>query len=389
MKYGNSVIYLDYNATTPCDPRVVEAMLPFFSRYFGNPASQVHVLGRRASQAVEEAREQVAQLINAQPHEIVFTSGATESNNLAITGVMLAKRPGRRKVVTTRIEHKSVLEPCLRAHMFEHEVDFLDVDAFGRVDLESAAKVITDETALVSVQAANNEIGTVQDIAALAELAHEKGALFHCDAAQAVGKIEVDVEAWGVDLLSMSGHKLYGPKGIGVLYLRGGRRRFPIVPLICGGGQEDSVRSGTLNVPGIVGLGEACKILNESWREEAVRIARLRDHFEERLKARLPTVVYNGDREHRLPGTSSITFPGIDAEALIANTPALAWSIGSACNSGALEPSHVLMAIGLDRTTAYQTARVGIGRFTTREELDDAVDQIAKAVTRLREVGMG
>ena len=378
------MIYLDYNATTPCDPRVVEAMLPYFYEKFGNPSSREHAYGRTAAAAVEQARERVAELINALPQEIVFTSGATESNNLAITGVAMARVPARTRIVTTPIEHKSVLEPGRRVDRFGCELVLLRVDRNGRVDLEYASEVITDKTALVSVQAANNEIGTVQDIATLAQLTHERGAFFHCDAAQAVGKIEVDVEAWGVDLLSLSGHKIYGPKGIGVLYVRGGRRRFPITPILYGGGHEDNLRSGTPNVPAIVGLGEACRILSESWQEEARRIANLRDRFEAALKSHLPSVIFNGDSKHRIPGTTNVTFPGIDAEALIANAHELALSTGSACNSGALEPSYVLTAIGMDRTQAYQTLRVGIGRFTTPDEIDSAVDHIVAAVNQIK-----
>lgn len=378
------MIYLDYNASTPCDPRVVEAMLPYFSRHYGNPSSQEHAFGRTAASAVETARGHVAQLINAHPQEILFTSGATESNNLAITGVIQANQAGRCKILTTKIEHKSVLEPIMRAAEFGYEVDFMPVDSTGKVDLERAAELITEDTALVSVQAANNEIGTVQDIKALAALAGEKGALFHCDAAQAVGKIDVDVDEWAVDFLSISAHKLYGPKGVGALYVRGGRRRAPLMPLLFGGGQEDGLRAGTLNVPGIVGFGEACRILLQSWREEAQRVSELRDRFEAALAERIPTVVFNGHPVERLPGTTSVTFPGIDAEALIVNTTDLALSTGSACNSGALEPSYVLLAIGLDRTRAYQTFRVGIGRFTTSDEIDAAVEQITAAVERMQ-----
>ncbi|HHW11363.1 MAG TPA: cysteine desulfurase [Firmicutes bacterium] len=380
------MINLDYHSTTPCDPRVVQAMLPYFHEKFGNPSSTQHAFGREAAAAVRRARDQVANLINAYPQEIIFTSGATESNNLAITGVALLEIPGRRRIVTTKIEHKSVLETCHWAQRFGYEVELLDVDQTGRVNLDHAEQVITSETALVSVQAANNEIGTIQDIPALTQLAHERGALFHCDAAQAIGKIKVDVLEWNVDLMSLSGHKLYGPKGIGVLYLCGGKRGFPILPLMHGGGQEDGLRSGTLNVPAIVGLGEACRILDECWQDEAQRIMYLRDRFEEIIKKRYPDVVINGNKAYRLPGSSSITFPGIDAEVLMANTPDLAWSTGSACNSGALEPSHVLLAISKNRTRAYETMRVGIGRFTTQEDIDLAVDLIIGALERIQQL---
>jgi cysteine desulfurase len=376
------MIYLDYNASTPCDPRVVEAMLPYFYEKFGNP-SQAHGFGRVAAISVRRAREYVAKLINTDPQKLIFTSGATESNNIAIMGVVLSNIHKRCKIVTTKIEHSSVLEPCKRTSIYGCKICYLPVDNTGRVDLDAAADIITDDTALVSVQAANNEIGTVQDIKALAAIAHERGALFHCDAAQAVGKTAVDVQELDVDLLSISGHKLYGPKGIGVLYIQGEPNHFPLTPLMIGGGQENGLRPGTLNVPGIVGIGEACRIMDSCWQEEAQRIAGLRDYFEDKIRERFPTVRFNGNRKYRLPGTTSITFPGIDTEALLANTPDLAWSVGSACNSGALEPSHVLLGIGVDRISAYQTIRVGIGRFTTQNELGIAAELISSAIHRI------
>lgn len=379
-------IYLDYHASTPCDPRVVEAMLPYFTEKCANPSSITHRAGYEVSLTVTEARAKVADLIGARQSEIVFTSGATEANNLAILGLLSKQRDQRRKVVTTPIEHKSVLGPLAHAGQKGFDVVYLPVDTTGAVSIEAAEEIIDNETVLVSIQAANNEIGTIQPVAEIAAIAHERGALVHCDAAQAVGKIPVDVEAWDVDFLSLSGHKLYGPKGVGALYVRGGRRTSPLVPQMFGGGQEDGLRPGTLNVPGIVGLGEACQIAKELMHDEAVRIAQLRDYFEEKLIRELPWIRRNGNLARRLSGNSSLTFPGIDAEALMAHTSFIAWSTGSACSSGALEPSHVLLAIGLDRTEAYQTLRVGIGRFTTQEEIDIAANAIVQAVHRIRKL---
>jgi len=374
-------IYLDYHATTPCDPRVVEVMLPYLTSDFGNPASGFHVYGRRAARAVEMAREQVAALIGAQASEIVFTSGATESNNLVLLGLTSSDQ-SRRRIVTTAVEHKSVLEPCRILHERGFEVVVLPVLPDGTVDLAAAEAAINEETLLVSVQTANNEIGTIQPIAVLAELAHRRGALLHTDAAQAVGKIPFDVEELGIDFASVSAHKLYGPKGIGALYVRSGLRR-RLTPLLLGGGQEFNLRPGTLNVPAIVGFGEACRLAREEMPEEARRVAALRDLLESQLANRIPGLRFNGHRTRRLPGNSSITFPKIEADVLIANVPEVALSTGSACSSGTIEPSHVLTAIGLDWEEAHATIRIGIGRFTTREEIERAAHLIALAWERL------
>lgn len=379
-------IYLDYHASTPCDPRVVEAMLPYFTERCANPSSITHRAGYEVSLAIEDARAKVADLIGAQRGEIVFTSGATEANNLAILGLLIGQSSGRKKIVTIPIEHKSVLGPLAYARKRGFEVVYLPVDATGTVSIDAAQELIDEGTLLVSIQAANNEIGTIQPVAEISAIAHERGALVHCDAAQAVGKIPVDVEAWDVDFLTLSGHKLYGPKGIGALYVKGGRRTAPLMPQMFGGGQEDGLRPGTLNAPGIIGLGEACRLAKELMRDEAIRIAEFRDCFEARLMKELPWVRRNGNLGRRLPGNSSLTFPGIDAEALMANTSFVAWSTGSACTSGALEPSHVLLGIGLSRTEAFQTLRVGIGRFTTREEIEVAAEAIIHAVHRIQEL---
>ncbi|HEX8600716.1 MAG TPA: cysteine desulfurase family protein [Chloroflexia bacterium] len=390
------MIYLDYHATTLCDPRVVEAMLPYFGVSFGNPSSTIHEAGQNALSAVDTARQQVADLIGARPGAIIFTAGATESNNLAILGLALGTQAGyhlgvntqpkRRRIVTTAIEHKSVLGPCHALEQEGYEVVTLPVRSDGRVDLEAARGAIADGTLLVAVQAANNEIGTIQPIAEIAEMAHAKGALILCDAAQAVGKIPVDVEAWDVDLLSISAHKMYGPKGVGALYIRGGAYGLPIKPLMYGGGQERELRPGTLNVPGIVGFGAACALSTELMLVEAKRVSSLRDSLEKILIAALPHVRRNGALDNRLPGNSSITFPELDAEALIANLPNIAVSTGSACTSGAPEPSHVLTAIGLDRQDAYSTVRIGIGRFTTESEIALTTKAIVEAAERLTRI---
>lgn len=376
------MIYLDYHATTPCDPRVVETMLPYFSQTFGNPSSALHAYGRKADDAVETAREQVAKLIGAKTGELFFTSGATESNNLAILGLQNA-HPSRKRIVTTAIEHKAVLEPVKALAAQGYEAVYLPLLPGGLVDVSAAANLINHETLLVSVQAANNEIGTLQPITQLAQIAHQHGAFVHTDAAQAVGKIPVDVNAWDVDLLSLSGHKLYGPKGVGALFVRGGRRQVPLQPLWLGGGQERGLRSGTSNVPGIVGLGQAAHLAQSEMPTEAQRVAALRDSLERQLKSQIPGLQVNGLLSSRLPGNSSLSFPGVEGDALILNAPELALSMGSACNTGAPEPSYVLTAIGLSRDLAYSTLRIGLGRFTTANEIDAAVGALAKAYREL------
>jgi len=376
-------IYLDYNATTPCDPRVVQAMLPYFSEIYGNPATGLHIQGRKAARAVDEAREQVAALIGCQPGEIIFTGGATESNNLAILGLGRAHRHrGRTRIVTSAVEHKAVLLPCRRLQEEGYELIVLPVDQQGRVSIEAAEVAINDQTLLVSVQAANNEVGTLQPIAEIAEIAHRHGALVHCDAAQAVGKMPVNLatEAWSVDFLSLSAHKMYGPKGVGALFIRNGPRAYAMEPLLYGGGQERGLRSGTTNVPGIVGFGEACRICTAELAEESRRIAGLRDHFEQVLLAAIPGLRINARAADRLPNTSSLTFPNMDADAFLLNLPDVMMGTGSACSSGALEPSHVLLAMGLSRAEAGATARASLGRFTTDDQIERATKRIIEAV---------
>ena len=372
-------IYLDYNATTPCDPRVVEKMLPYFTEIYGNPANGFHKQGKLSAKAVDEAREQVADLIGARSQEIVFTSGATESDNLAILGSARIHRGEKRnRIVTSAVEHKAVLLACKKLQEEGFDVVFLPVDKEGRVLLDKAKDAINENTLLVSVQGANNEIGTIQPIAQLAELAHKNGAVIHCDAAQTVGKIPVSVEEWDVDLLSMSAHKLYGPKGIGALYIRGGSNALPLEPIWYGGGQENGLRSGTMNVPSIVGFGEACKICVTELPKESVRICKMRDNLESELLSQSALLIINGSNVIRLPNTSSLTFPGIDADALILNAPEIMIGTGSACTSGAIEPSHVLTAIGLSREDANATIRVSMGRYTLDNQIDRIVSEIVQ-----------
>jgi len=361
-------------------------MLPYFSEVYGNPATGLHIQGRKAARAIDEAREQVAVLINCRPGEIIFTGGATESNNLAILGLARANRhSARTRIVTSAVEHKAVLLPCRRLQEEGYELVMLPVDRQGRISIEAAEAAINDQTLLVSVQAANNEVGTIQPIAQIAEIAHRHGAIIHCDAAQAVGKIPIDLTSqdWSVDLLSISAHKLYGPKGVGALFIRNGPHSYHIEPLLYGGGQESGLRSGTANVPGIVGFGEACRICKAELEEESRRIAGLRDSFEQALLATLPSLKINARRGPRLPNTSSLTFPGIDADALLLSLPEVMMGTGSACSSGAPEPSHVLLAMGLSRAEASSTVRASLGRFTTASQIERATKLIVAAVQKL------
>ncbi len=378
------VIYLDYNATTPCDPRVVEKMLPYFNQFFANPANGYHPLGRAAARAIDDARAQVAALVHTQPENIIFTGGATESNNLAILG--LARRAAsappparRRQIVPSAVEHKAVLLPCKQLQANGFELTVLPVDSNGRVSLEAAKAAISDQTLLVSIQAANNEIGTLQPVAEIAAVAHEYGALVHCDAAQAVGKIALDMEVIGVDFLSLSAHKLYGPKGIGALCSRTSAAWRALEPLYYGGGQELGLRSGTSNVPAIVGFGEACRIAAECLSVEGKEIEEQRDQLERELAAAIPGIAFNAQGAQRLPNTASVIFPDVDADALLLNAPGVMLGLGSACNSRALEPSHVLEAIGLSRERAFSTVRITLGRFTSQADVTEAVKQIAQA----------
>lgn len=376
-------IYLDYQATTPMDPRVLDAMLPYLTDQFGNPASTQHRFGNAAETAVETARAQVAGLIGAGPREIVFTSGATESNNLAVKGAARFHKARRPHVVTLETEHKCVLESCNRLKREGHDVTVLPVGADGLVELARLAEAIADTTVLVSIMAVNNEIGVIQPLAEIGALCRAKGAYFHCDAAQAAGKIPIDVEAMAIDLLSISGHKVYGPKGIGALYVRR-RPRVRLEPLFDGGGQERGFRAGTLPAAVCVGLGEACAIAARAMTEEAGRLEAQRDLFLGLITAALDGVMVNGDLEARIPGNLNLSFAGVTSEDLIAALPELAISSGSACTSASVEPSYVLRALRLPEERAAGGVRIGFGRFTGEDELRRAAALVIAAVDRLR-----
>jgi cysteine desulfurase len=380
-------VYLDYQATTPTDPRVVAAMLPYFTEKFGNPHSTSHRFGREAAAAVEQARGEVAALIGAEPREIVFTSGATESNNAALKGAMRFLRDERRAekdhVVTVATEHKCVLETCRQLEREGFSVTILPVGQDGLLDLDRLAAAIGPRTGLVSIMAVNNEIGVIQPLARIGALCRSRGVLFHTDAAQAIGKIPVDVEAMRIDLLSISGHKIYGPKGIGALYARR-RPRVRLMPLIDGGGQERGFRSGTLATPLCVGLGRACAIAQAEMVAENVALEALRRRLLAGLRSRVPGTRLNGTAEHRVAGNLNVAFAGVDADSLLECCPAVAASTGSACSSASVEPSYVLRALGLDEAAARSSLRLCVGRFTTEAEIDFAVDALAAAVTRLR-----
>jgi cysteine desulfurase len=387
-------IYLDNQATTRVDPRVLEAMLPYFTEHFGNPHSTSHAYGHVAAAAVENARGEIAALIRADPREIVFTSGATEANNLAIKGAAHFARAhpeaghGRDHIVTLTTEHKCVLESCAQLEREGFAVTYVPVEPSGLVALDRLEAALTERTLLVSVLAAHNEIGVIQQLAEIGARCRARGVLFHTDAAQAAGKIPLDVEAMCIDLMSISGHKLYGPKGVGVLYVRR-RPRVRLLPLIDGGGQERGLRSGTLPTPLCVGLGRAAAIAADEMAEEALRLRQLRDRLHHGLARRVPGLALNGDAEHRLPGNLNLSFPGIDAPGLIEACPSIAISTGSACTSAKVEPSYVLRALGLPDAVANSAIRIGLGRYNNAAEADFAVDALAAAAARLRhESGM-
>ncbi|HVS94957.1 MAG TPA: IscS subfamily cysteine desulfurase [Puia sp.] len=378
-------IYFDHNSTTPCDPRVVEAMLPYFSQKFGNAASRSHAFGWEAEEAVDVAREQVARLIGAETKEIVFTSGATEGDNLAIKGVFEAYATRGNHVITVVTEHKAVLDTCQHIERLGGEVTFLDVDAGGMIDPGQLEAAIRPSTVLVAVMYANNEIGVVQPIREISAIARRHGVLFFTDATQAVGKVPVDVNMDGIDLLTLSAHKLYGPKGIGAVYVRRRNPRVRLTAQIDGGGHERGMRSGTLNVPAIVGFGKACALCGEEMADDAIRLAALRDRLERGL-LRIPGASVNGSRENRLPHTTNISFSGVDGEALLAALAKdIALSSGSACTSASMEPSYVLKALGLDDALAHGSLRVGLGRWSTAEEVEYAIGRIGETVALLRE----
>lgn len=377
-------IYLDYNATTPVDPRVLETMLPYFSDHYGNAASRTHALGWMGEKAVDRAREQVAHTLGCTPQEITFTSGATESINLALKGVAAAYARKGNHLVTVATEHKAVLDTCKALEKQGLRVTYLPVDQHGLIDPGDLAEAMTDETILVSIMLANNETGVIQPLNAIAELVHERGSLLMCDAVQAVGKIPVKVDDYGIDLLSISAHKVYGPKGVGALYLRRRSPRVRVLPQIVGGGHERGLRSGTLNVPGIVGLAKALEVAEEEQVREQARLKSLRDAFEEQL-LQVPAVERNGHPTRRLGHVSNLAFGFVDSEGLIMAMRKLAVATGSACTSASMEPSHVLKAMGQTDDMAYASIRFSLGRFTTEEEMQFAAKHVTEAVGRLRE----
>lgn len=377
-------LYLDYHATTPVDPRVLAEMLPYFTERFGNPHSKQHAWGWEARDAAEKARAQVAALINASAGEVTFTSGATESNNLAIRGAMAARRDRGRHVITVATEHKSVLDVCAALGREGCDVTVLAVGATGLIDLDALRAALRPDTVLVSVMAANNEIGTLQPLAEIGALVHTHGALLHTDAAQAAGKIPIDVQAMRIDLLSLTGHKFYGPKGCGALFVRRMKPRLTLPPQLVGGGQENGLRSGTLNVPGIVGLGHAAELCRLEMSGEAARLGALRDRLLDGLRARVFDVRVNGTLERRLPHNLHVSFPGVEGEKLLMALGDLAVSTGSACSSGSQAPSHVLQAIGAAAEDAGASIRFGLGRSTTGADIDFAIDRVATVIAALR-----
>ncbi|KPK78946.1 MAG: cysteine desulfurase IscS [Phycisphaerae bacterium SM23_33] len=379
-------VYLDNNATTPVDPRVLEAMLPYLREHFGNAASRSHSFGWTAEAGVEKARRQVAELIHADPREIIFTSGATESDNLAIKGAAEMHREQGNHIVTCQTEHKAVLDTCeyLARHGFE--VTFLKPDSDGLVAPEQVADAVTDRTILITLMTANNEIGTIHPIAEIAAAARRKGALFHTDATQAVGKIPIDVQAMGVDLLSLSAHKIYGPKGIGALYVRRRQPRVRLAIQMHGGGHERGLRSGTLNVPGIVGLGAAAEICGREMPEESRRLTGLRDRLHRGITEALDEVTLNGHPTRRLPNTVNLSFAYVEGESLMMKLSDVAVSSGSACTSASLEPSFVLKALGVGDDLAHGSIRFSLGRFNAAEEIEYAIQKVVAAVRQLREL---
>lgn len=386
-------IYLDHAATTPCDPRVVEAMIPYFTTYYGNPGSRNHSFGWDAEHGVDTAREQVAALIGADEKEVVFTSGATESNNLAIRGAALMYEKNsagsgkpRGHIVSCIIEHKAVLDPCKRLQKEGFEVTFLEPPADGIVTAEMVKNALRDDTILVTIMWANNEIGTINQIREIGKLCHERGIVFHTDGTQWVGKMPTNVEADNIDLLSFSGHKIYGPKGVGALYVRRRKPRIRLTSLVDGGGQERGFRSGTLNVTGIVGLGKACEIAKAQMSDDAARLGVLRKHLEDSVTSQLDHCQINGHRDLRLPHLTNISFGFVEGESLMMAVKEIACSSGSACTSASLEPSYVLKSIGVGDELAHSSLRLSLGRQTTREQVDYTVNAVVKAVRKLREL---
>jgi cysteine desulfurase len=380
-------VYMDNHATTPMDPRVLEEMLPYFMEKFGNSASRNHSFGWSAEEGVELARERIAKLVGATTKEIIFTSGATESDNLAIKGVAEMYKEKGNHIITAVTEHKAVLDTCKRLEKYGYRVTYMPVQKDGLVDLEELKRAMdSGKTILVTIMAANNEIGVLQPFAEIGKLCRERGIIFHTDATQAVGKIPIDVNKQNIDLLSISAHKMYGPKGVGALYVRRKNPRVQISAIIDGGGHERGMRSGTLNVPGIVGLGKACAIASEEMTKEACHLAGLRNRLRDRIMGRLDEVYINGSMEHRLPGNLNISFAYVEGESLLMGINDIAVSSGSACTSATLEPSYVLKALGTGDDLAHSSIRFGIGRFNTEAEIDYVADRVVETVSRLREL---
>ncbi len=379
-------IYMDNHATTPMDPRVLAEMMPYFTEKFGNAASRNHAFGWEAEKGVEQGRQRIAALIGATAKEIIFTSGATESDNLAIKGVAEMYREKGNHIITVATEHKAVLDTCKRLQKHGYEVTYLGVQKDGLIDLDELRRAVTDKTILVSIMAANNEIGVLQPIAEIGKLCRERGVLFHTDATQAVGKIPIDVEKQNLDLVSISAHKMYGPKGIGALYVRRKNPRVQLAAIIDGGGHERGMRSGTLNVPGIVGLGKACEICATEGAEESCRLAGLRNRLRDKIMSELDEVYINGSMEHRLPGNLNLSFAYVEGESLLMGINDVAVSSGSACTSATLEPSYVLKALGTGDELAHSSIRFGLGRFNTEAEVDYVAPRVVETVKRLREL---
>jgi cysteine desulfurase len=379
-------IYMDNHATTPMDPRVLEEMLPYFMEKFGNAASRNHSFGWAAEEGVETARERIAKLVGATTKEIIFTSGATESDNLAIKGVAEMYREKGNHIITAVTEHKAVLDTCKRLEKYGYRVTYMPVQKDGLIDLDDLKRAMDDKTILVTIMYANNEIGVIQPVVEIGKLCHERGVIFHTDATQAIGKVPVDVVKQNIDLASISGHKMYGPKGVGALYVRRKNPRVQVSAIIDGGGHERGMRSGTLNVPSIVGLGKACAIAQEEMPQESCRLAGLRNRLRDRIMGKLDEVYINGSMDHRLPGNLNISFAYVEGESLLMGINDIAVSSGSACTSATLEPSYVLKALGTGDDLAHSSIRFGIGRFNTEAEVDYVADRVIETVERLREL---
>jgi cysteine desulfurase len=379
-------IYMDNHSTTPVDPRVVEVMIPYFTEKFGNAASRNHSFGFEADKAVDEARQKIARLIHSDPKEIIFTSGATESDNLALKGIVEMYREKGDHIITTVLEHRAVLDTAKRLEKQGVKVTYLPVESDGRVNPDEVRKAITDKTILISIMMANNEIGTINPVAEIGRIAKERGVMFHCDATQGVGKIPVDVQAMGIDLMSFSAHKIYGPKGVGALYVRRKNPRVRLAPMIDGGGHERGMRSGTLPVPLIVGFGEACELCEQLMPEESQLLTQLRDKLKDGILNHMEEVYLNGHPTERLPNNVNISFAYVEGESVLMGLKEIALSSGSACTSATLEPSYVLRALGVGSDLAHSSIRFGLGRFNTEEEVDYVIQRVTETINRLREM---